>query len=226
LSDRIVINANINGEETEFLADERDSLLDALRERIGLTGREGRLQQRQLRRLRRDHGRPLVNSCCVLAAEIEGSEITTCEGIAMDGSLHPCSRLSSRSRLQCGICTPGFIVARRRCSTRTRTRASTRSASGSQETSAAVRLRQDYSPRFNARVNDPELEVDYGRNERYKVIGTRPIRPDGTDKVTGRAQYGADIHLTGMLYGRVSGAPTPMPSSSGSTRRRRRSFRA
>lgn len=41
----------------------------------------------------------------------------------------------------------------------------------------------------------------------YKVIGTRPVRPDGTDKVTGRAQYGADIHLTGMLYGRVLRSP-------------------
>src|SRR3712207_3891773 len=41
----------------------------------------------------------------------------------------------------------------------------------------------------------------------YKVIGTRPIRHDGTDKVTGRAQYGADIRLTGMLYGRVKRSP-------------------
>jgi CO/xanthine dehydrogenase Mo-binding subunit len=41
----------------------------------------------------------------------------------------------------------------------------------------------------------------------YKVIGTRPIRPDGADKVTGRAQYGADIRLTGMLYGRVLRSP-------------------
>ncbi len=44
-------------------------------------------------------------------------------------------------------------------------------------------------------------------NKEYRVIGTRPIRPDGTDKVTGRAQYGADIHLTGMLYGRVKRSP-------------------
>ncbi len=41
----------------------------------------------------------------------------------------------------------------------------------------------------------------------YKVVGTRPIRPDGTDKVTGRAQYGADVRLTGMLYGRVKRSP-------------------
>jgi xanthine dehydrogenase molybdenum-binding subunit len=42
---------------------------------------------------------------------------------------------------------------------------------------------------------------------RYKVIGTRPVRPDGVDKVTGRAQYGADIRLTGMLYGKVLRSP-------------------
>jgi len=41
----------------------------------------------------------------------------------------------------------------------------------------------------------------------YKVVGTRPIRPDGTDKVTGRAQYGGDVRLTGMLYGRVKRSP-------------------
>src|SRR3989304_8835278 len=41
----------------------------------------------------------------------------------------------------------------------------------------------------------------------YRTIGTRPIRPDGTDKVTGRAQYGADIRLPGMLYGRVKRSP-------------------
>ncbi len=44
-------------------------------------------------------------------------------------------------------------------------------------------------------------------DKQYKVIGTRPIRPDGTDKVTGRAQYGADLRVTGMLYGRVKRSP-------------------
>jgi len=43
--------------------------------------------------------------------------------------------------------------------------------------------------------------------KQYKVIGTRPIRHDGTDKVTGRAQYGADVHLTGMLLARVKRSP-------------------
>ena len=45
------------------------------------------------------------------------------------------------------------------------------------------------------------------KSREYKVIGTRPIRPDGTDKVTGRAQYGADVRMTGMLFGRVKRSP-------------------
>src|SRR5918996_2516478 len=43
--------------------------------------------------------------------------------------------------------------------------------------------------------------------QEYKVVGTRPIRHDGTDKVTGRAQYGADIRLPGMLYGKILRSP-------------------
>ena len=59
----------------------------------------------------------------------------------------------------------------------------------------------------------------------YKIIGTRPLRPDGADKVTGRALYGADMHMTGMLYGKVLRSPHahariivgefPLPSQSG-----------
>ena len=44
-------------------------------------------------------------------------------------------------------------------------------------------------------------------NAPFKIIGTRPIRPDGVDKVTGRAIYGADVHLPGMLYGKVLRSP-------------------
>ncbi len=57
-------------------------------------------------------------------------------------------------------------------------------------------------------VKQPKANVPEGQNkEPYKVIGTRPVRPDGTDKVTGRAQFGADIRLPGMLYGAVLRSP-------------------
>jgi xanthine dehydrogenase molybdenum-binding subunit len=53
----------------------------------------------------------------------------------------------------------------------------------------------------------PVIETPESSTKEYTVVGTRPIRPDGTDKVTGRAQYGADIRLTGLLYGKILRSP-------------------
>lgn len=65
------------------------------------------------------------------------------------------------------------------------------------------------------------------RGERkYKVVGTRPIRHDGVDKVTGRANYGADYAVPGMLWGAILRSPMPTRRSRRSTCRRRRSCRA
>src|SRR3990170_6624256 len=89
LSDRIIVNTVINGEETEFLADSRDSLLDALRERIGLTGAKEGCNNGNCGACAVIMDGRLVNSCCVLAAEIEGAEITTIEGVATPEGLHP-----------------------------------------------------------------------------------------------------------------------------------------
>jgi CO/xanthine dehydrogenase Mo-binding subunit len=57
--------------------------------------------------------------------------------------------------------------------------------------------------------------------QEFKIIGSRPVRPDGLDKVTGRARYGADLNMQGQLYGHVFGAPMRMRSSNRSTAARR-----
>ena len=112
MSDRIVVNTVINGEETEFLADSRDSLLDALRERIGLTGSKEGCNNGNCGACAVIMDGRLVNSCCVLAAEVEGADITTIEGVASQDGLHPLQQaFLEEAALQCGICTPGFIVA-------------------------------------------------------------------------------------------------------------------
>lgn len=112
MSDHIVVRATINGEELEFLADSRDSLLDALRERIGLTGvKEGCNNGNCGACAVLMDGR-LVNSCCVMVAEVEDTQITTIEGVADRDSLHPIQQcFLEEAALQCGICTPGFIVS-------------------------------------------------------------------------------------------------------------------
>src|SRR2546425_13108095 len=112
MSNRIVINATINGEPREFLVDERDSLLEALRERIGLTGAKEGCNNGNCGACAVILDGRLVNSCCVMAAEIEGAQLTTIEGLAEAEALHPLQQaFLEDAALQCGICTPGFLMA-------------------------------------------------------------------------------------------------------------------
>ena len=112
MSDSIVVQTTINGEPREFLASQRDSLLEALRERIGLTGvKEGCNNGNCGACCVIMDGR-LVNSCLVMAAEVEGAELTTVEGLAGPDGLHPVQEaFLTEAALQCGICTPGFLVS-------------------------------------------------------------------------------------------------------------------
>src|ERR687898_3553989 len=106
MSNRIVINTNINEEPMEFLADERDSLLEALRERIGLTGVKEGCNNGNCGACAVIMDGRLVNSCVVMAAEVEGANITTVEGLAKEGALTPLQEtFLEDAALQCGICT-------------------------------------------------------------------------------------------------------------------------
>ncbi len=111
-TDRIIISATINGEPTQFMADQRDSLLEALRERIGLTGSKEGCNNGNCGACAVIMDGRLVNSCCVMAAEVEGCDVTTIEGLAGSDGLLPIQQaFLEEAALQCGICTPGFIVA-------------------------------------------------------------------------------------------------------------------
>ena len=109
---RVHVQARINGEDVDFLCEPRQSLLEVLRDVLDLTGaKEGCNNGNCGACTVLLDGRP-VDSCCVLAVEVNGKEITTIEGIANpDGSLHPLQQsFLEQAALQCGICTPGFIV--------------------------------------------------------------------------------------------------------------------
>ena len=96
----------------EFMADTRDSLLEALRDRIGLTGAKEGCNNGNCGACAVIMDGRLVNSCCVLAAEVEGSDITTVEGLEQNGQLSTLQQtFLEDAALQCGICTPGFLVA-------------------------------------------------------------------------------------------------------------------
>lgn len=111
---RVHVQATINGEETEFLCEGRQSLLEVLRETLGLTGTKEGCNNGNCGACSVLLDGQLVDSCVVLAPEIEGKQVTTIEGIATNGQLHPIQQaFLENAALQCGICTPGFIVATR-----------------------------------------------------------------------------------------------------------------
>ncbi len=111
-TEHIVVNCTINGEQQVFLANERDSLLEALRDRIGLTGAKEGCNNGNCGACCVNMDGRIVNSCLVMAAECEGSEIRTVEGLATGDQLSPLQNaFLEQAALQCGICTPGFLVA-------------------------------------------------------------------------------------------------------------------
>jgi aerobic carbon-monoxide dehydrogenase small subunit len=109
---RVLVQSRINGEEVDFLCEARQSLLEVLREELGLTGTKEGCNNGNCGACNVILDGRLVNSCCVLAVEAQGKELTTIEGVAVNGTLHPLqTAFLENAALQCGICTPGFIVA-------------------------------------------------------------------------------------------------------------------
>ena len=112
MNKKVHIQAIINGEEVEFLCEPRQSLLEVLRETLGLTGAKERCNNGNCGACNVIVDGALVNSCLVLAVEINGRHVITIEGIATPQGLHPLQeKFIAHAALQCGFCTPGFIVA-------------------------------------------------------------------------------------------------------------------
>jgi aerobic carbon-monoxide dehydrogenase small subunit len=109
---KTLITCRVNGEEHTVLADSRDTLLELLRERLGLTGtKEGCGNGNCGTCTVLMDGAP-VNACLVLAQEAPGRDILTIEGVSEGGKLHPIQQaLVEHGGTQCGFCTPGIVLA-------------------------------------------------------------------------------------------------------------------
>ena len=112
MSNKVIVQTNINGDDIDFLCEPRQSLLEVLREDLGLTGTKEGCSNGNCGACSVQLDGILVDSCLVLAVETEGKEVTTIEGVAGVDGLHPLQqKFLEHAALQCGICTPGFIVA-------------------------------------------------------------------------------------------------------------------
>jgi carbon-monoxide dehydrogenase small subunit len=108
----IAVSTTINGDNAEFLCHPDETLLDALRDRMGLMGVKEGCGTGDCGACSIILDDRLVCSCLVLGAEAEGRHIETVEGMAQGDKLHPLQqKFLEHAALQCGICTPGFLIA-------------------------------------------------------------------------------------------------------------------
>ena len=106
------VTAKVNGDETEFLCDPRETLLDVLRDRLNLTGTKEGCGTGDCGACTVTVDDRLVCSCLMLGVEASGKSIETIEGMAKGDTLHPLQKkFVEHAALQCGICTPGILVA-------------------------------------------------------------------------------------------------------------------
>jgi aerobic carbon-monoxide dehydrogenase small subunit len=109
---KLHVTTTINGEPMEFLCEPDNTMLDALRNQLGLTGSKEGCATGDCGACSITVDGWLVCSCLMLAAEAEGREIRTIEGMAQGGRLHPLQqKFLEQAALQCGICTSGMLVA-------------------------------------------------------------------------------------------------------------------
>ena len=109
---KLHVTTKINGEEVEYLCDAQDSMLDVLRGPLGLTGSKEGCGSGDCGACSITVDGRLVCACLMLAVEAEGHDIGTIEGLAQGDKLHPLQeKFIEMAALQCGICTPGVLVA-------------------------------------------------------------------------------------------------------------------
>jgi carbon-monoxide dehydrogenase small subunit len=109
---KVHVTTSVNGDEVEFLADPGETLLDCLRDHIGLTGSKEGCGTGDCGACSVTLDGTLVCSCLVLGVEADGKRVETIEGMADGAELHPLQRkFIEHAALQCGFCTPGILVA-------------------------------------------------------------------------------------------------------------------
>lgn len=112
MAKKIHVECTLNGKPADFLCEPRHSLLEVLRDELRLTGTKEGCNNGNCGACNVLLDGRLVNSCLVMAAEVQGKKVTTIEGVASPEGLHPLQqKFLTHAALQCGICTPGFILS-------------------------------------------------------------------------------------------------------------------
>src|SRR5918911_109033 len=205
---KIPIHLDVNGVPYDLLVDPGRSLADVLRDDLGLTGTKRACNEGECASCAVHLDGTVVNSCLVLAVQAVGTQITTIEGLARNGTLDPVQQaFADHFAAQCGYCTPGMIMT-----------AKALLADNPKPTDEEIRqaIRGNicrctgYTKIVDAiKAASGQLEVrQYAQaGVEKEVVGRSLPRTDALEKVTGKAQYAYDMHLPGMFWGEILRSP-------------------
>lgn len=206
-----IICLKVNGKENSIAIREGEILLDVLRDRLRLTGTKKGCDLGVCGACTVLIDGEAKNSCLVLAASCEGTEITTIEGITSEGRLHPLQRaFINHGAIQCGFCTPGMIMSTIALIKRNPdpTDGEIKEAlagnlcrcTGYTRILEAVKNWKKYMDSQDPPVRSYDLD-------KFATVGRSLPRVDAADKVAGRAKYTADYYFENMLYGKILHSP-------------------
>ncbi|RMG43924.1 MAG: 4-hydroxybenzoyl-CoA reductase subunit alpha [Acidobacteria bacterium] len=215
---RVMVSLTVNGQPHTLAVKPNTTLQQLLREELGLTGTKDGCGMGDCGACTVLMNGDPVASCLVLAADAEGSEVVTIEGLSRGGDLHPLQKaFVKHGALQCGFCTPGMIMAAKALIDRNpdpseeeirEALAGNLCRCGTYE--RIIRAVRDWRSFAKEPLDTAPLDDRERDQERDLEVVSRGVpRYDAPDKVTGRAKYTADLRLPGMLYGKILGSPIP-----------------
>ncbi|MHC4606455.1 MAG: molybdopterin-dependent oxidoreductase [Planctomycetota bacterium] len=206
----------MNGQKHTVGVEPHETLLDVLREKLRLTGTKKGCEVGDCGACAVLVDGEAMNSCLLLAAQMEGREITTVEGLTNDGELSALQKaFISEGAVQCGYCTPGMLVAAAALTRRNPNptpdeikEALAGSLCRCTGYSGILRAVQRYGKyRRGAPTERLEPRKKPPAKRERDSVGVSIPRVDAADKVTGRAMYTADISLPNMAHAKILGSP-------------------
>ena len=216
MSQETLVRLQVNGQERVLAVRPNTTLLAALRDQLGLTGAKQGCGSGDCGACTVEMGGHPVASCLTLAVAADGKPITTVEGLARDGDLHPLQKaFIKHGALQCGYCTSGMLMSAKVLIDRV----PDPSEEEVREALSGNLCRCGAYPRIIRAVQGwrsfegvpldttPIVHGEQDQQRDHAIVGRGVTRYDGPDKTTGRAKYTADLRPPGMLHGKILGSP-------------------
>jgi len=200
------IQIDVNDVTYDLLVEPDRSLVDALRDDLGLTGTKRACNEGECASCAVHLDGKVVNSCLVLAVEAAGHKVMTIEGLARNGKLDPVQQAFAENfAAQCGYCTPGMIMTAKALLAENPKPTEDEVRQGIRGNLCRCTGYTKIVDAIMAASGQPRQRQD--PPSQYRVVGRSLPRTDSLEKVTGRAPYAYDMRLAGMVYGEILRSP-------------------